>query len=366
MSTLPSTLVAVLSSAAVLVQTAPDRTVRPAGRDPYFDNAKFLAVALVVIGHAWEPLRSAGVGGRLLAASQTFVYAFHLPVFALICGYFSRGFGRSRGRTRKLAAGIVVPYVLFSIAYPLYAGLLSGREVGWNPLQPYYLTWFLPALLLWRLSVPLWQQLRYPITVAVVVSAIAGFATMPAMLNAAQVLSFLPFFVVGLTLRPEHFALLRRRAARVAGALVLLGGGVAAYALETVVDPEWVHWRSSFAQLGVGAPSGIEFRLLALTAAAVLTVAFLAVIPGRRTWFSSLGAATMYAYLLHGFVTLYLSYQNWYYQISGLQVVLVTLGCVALAAALSTRPTRSIFHWAVEPRLDWLFRPAQPPPGHTG
>lgn len=59
------------------------------GRDPYFDNAKclyfdnakFLAVALVVVGHAWEPL------------------------------------------------------------------------------EPYCLTCFLPALLAWRPSVPLWQQL---------------------------------------------------------------------------------------------------------------------------------------------------------------------------------------------------------------
>ncbi len=44
---------------------------------------------------------------------------------------------------------------------------------------------------------------------------IAGFVTLPSMLNAAQVLSFLPFFVVGLTLRPHHFAFLRRRAMRV-------------------------------------------------------------------------------------------------------------------------------------------------------
>src|SRR4051812_28680196 len=73
-------------------------------RDPYFDNAKFLAVALVVVGHAWEPLRSAAIGGRALAAAQSFIYAFHLPVFIVMCGYFSRGFSRSRDRPRKLVA----------------------------------------------------------------------------------------------------------------------------------------------------------------------------------------------------------------------------------------------------------------------
>ena len=350
-----------------LITTVPVRAVQPASRDPYFDNAKFLAVVLVVIGHAWEPLRSANVGGRLLEAAQTFVYAFHLPAFIVMCGYFSRGFTTARGRTRKLVAAIVVPYAIFSVAYPLWVRLLAGGHVGWDPLEPYYLTWFLPALLAWRLSVPLWRQLRHPIAVALVISLIAGFCTLPSMLNAAQVLSFLPFFVAGLLAGPEHFALLRRRGARIAGTLVLLAGAAAAYALTTGVDPEWIHWRRSFAQLGVGAPAGIGFRFLAMAAAALLTVAFLAVVPARRTRFTRLGAATMYAYLLHGFVTLYLSYQDWYYRISGWQVLEVTLGCVAVTVALTTAPVRSAFRWVVEPRLDWMFHESgRDEPGEAG
>jgi fucose 4-O-acetylase-like acetyltransferase len=335
---------------------------RPGSRDPYFDNAKFLAVVLVVIGHAWEPLRAANVGGRALEAAQTFVYAFHLPVFIVMCGYFSRGFTAGRDRTRKLVGGIIVPYVIFSAAYPLWAGLLSGNHVGWDPLEPYYLTWFMPALLLWRLSTPLWRQIRYPITTALVISMLAGFDTLPSMLNAAQVLSFLPFFVVGLTLRPHHFAFLRRRAMRIIGAAMLVLGGGAAYALALTVDPEWVHWRRSFVQLGVGAPAGVGFRLLALAAAVALTIGFLAVVPGRRTWFTRFGSASMYVYLLHGFATLFLSYQGWYYRITGAEVVLVTIGCVALAVLLSSGAARTAFRWAVEPHLDWLFTPRVPEP----
>jgi fucose 4-O-acetylase-like acetyltransferase len=300
---------------------SPGSSTSDDARDPYFDNAKFLAVALVVIGHAWEPLRSVAVGGRVLAAGQSFIYAFHLPVFIVMCGYFSRGFSRSRNRTRKLVAAIVVPYVIFSVTYVVYTELLAGRSMTWDPLEPYYLTWFLPALLAWRLSVPLWQQLRFPVAVALAVAVwlLAGMITLPNMLDAVQVLSFLPFFVIGLVISPRHIALLRRRVARIAGLAVLAAGAVAAYALETSVDPEWVHWRRSFSQLGVAASSGIGFRVLALVAAALLTAAFLAVVPARQTWFSGLGAASMYAYLLHGFVTLFLSYQPWYYRISGWQ-----------------------------------------------
>jgi fucose 4-O-acetylase-like acetyltransferase len=181
--------------------------------------------------------------------------------------------------------------------------------------------------------------------------------------------SFLPFFVVGLTLRPHHFALLRRPAARIAGAVLLVLGGAAAYAAALNVDPEWVRWRRSFGQLGVGAPAGVSIRLVALAAAVALTVGFLAVVPARRTWFTRFGAASMYAYLLHGFVTLFLSYQGWYYHMSGLEIGLVTAGCVALAVVLSTTVARKSFHWAVEPRMDWLFRPgraAEPPQARGG
>jgi fucose 4-O-acetylase-like acetyltransferase len=351
----------------VTTTTVPARTEhgadRDAGRDPFFDNAKFLAVVLVVIGHAWEPLRGAGVGGRPLEAAQTFVYVFHLPAFIVMCGYFSRGFTAARGRTRKLVTTIVVPYVIFGAAYPLWAGLLANGHVGWDPLEPYYLTWFLPALLLWRLSTPLWQQIRFPITAALVVSMLAGFVTLPSMLDAPQVLSFLPFFVIGLTLRPHHFAVLHRRPVRRAGAVVLVLAAAGAYALALSLDPEWVHWRRSFGQLGVGAPAGVGFRLLALAAALVVTVAFLAVVPARHRWFTRFGSATMYVYLLHGFVTLVLSYQPWYYRISGAEVVLVTAACAALAVGLSCESVRRVFRWAVEPRMDWLFQPAA---GHRG
>jgi len=154
---------------------------------------------------------------------------------------------------------------------------------------------------------------------------------------------------------PESFALLRRPAARVAGVALLVIGGAVAYAV-TDVDIEWVHWRRSVGQLGVAAPAGLGFMVLVLIAAIVLTYAFLAVVPARRTWFTRYGAATMYAYLLHGFVTLWLSYQPWYYRIAGWQVAVIPIGCFGLTVLLCARPVRTVFGWAVEPRLDRLFR----------
>ncbi|WP_019633023.1 acyltransferase family protein [Actinomadura atramentaria] len=329
---------------------------RRAFRDPYFDNAKFLAIALVVVGHAWEPLRTSGLGGRTLEAAHLFVYAFHLPVFSLICGYFSRSFPNGRNKTRKLVTGIAAPYILFSLGYTLLAGFLDGHRMGWDPFEPFYLTWFLLALLIWRLSVPLWLQIRCPVLVATAICVLSGFVTLPTALNTSQVLSFLPFFVFGLTVTPEKLAVLRRRAVRWIGAVVLVLGAGVAYAAAGRVDAEWIHWRRSFAQLGVGDSLGLGYTLIALAAAVTLTAAFLAVVPSRETWFSGYGSATMYAYLLHGIPIMWMAYQGWYYGLADWQIAVLTVGCLALTVLLSTRPVRAVTAWAVEPRLTWLFR----------
>lgn len=69
------------------------------------------------------------------------------------------------------------------------------------------------------------------------------------------------------------------------------------------MNARWLNWDTSNAELGVDELTGTVMRLALLATAAVLIAAFLAVVPSRRTWYSDLGAATLYGYLLHGFLT---------------------------------------------------------------
>ncbi|CAM5388862.1 hypothetical protein SGLAM104S_06176 [Streptomyces glaucescens] len=64
-------------------------------RDAFFDNAKYLAIVLVAIGHAWDPLKG---GSRAAEGAYIVVYAFHMPAFIIISGFFSRGFDLRPGR----------------------------------------------------------------------------------------------------------------------------------------------------------------------------------------------------------------------------------------------------------------------------
>ena len=72
-------------------------------RDAFFDNAKYLAILLVAIGHSWEPLKG---DSRALQGLYMVVYSFHMPAFIVISGYFSRSFDMRPARLKRLLTGV--------------------------------------------------------------------------------------------------------------------------------------------------------------------------------------------------------------------------------------------------------------------
>ncbi|MFI0486307.1 acyltransferase family protein [Actinomadura sp. 9N215] len=346
----------------------------PRQRDAYFDNVKFFLILLVVLGHVWEVFRK---DSQAADAAYTVVYAFHMPLFVFVSGYFSRGFMRSTSRFRGIFPTLIVPFAIFNVAYRLLAFVNADDFRLHELFRPQFLMWFLVALALWRLSAPLWAHLRYPVATAVVLSLIAGswsFNSDPTICRAA---GLLPFFVLGLTIRSGNSpdgggtgpveALRSRDWTRWAGASALVAALPIAYVWERgTVVPKIEHgvrlWNRGYEQMGFSMPEGMSYRLLAMVFALVLGAAFLAVVPRGRAWYTRLGTRTMYVYLLHGLVVKALQYggvldDRFFRSPPGL--VLVTAGGLALGVLLAATPVVRLTRWAVEPKARWLLKPSQ-------
>ncbi|MGW3241676.1 acyltransferase family protein [Streptomyces sp. NPDC001070] len=346
-------------------QAAPAASSPPsAGRDPFFDNAKYLAIVLVAMGHAWEPL----IGrSRAAGALYTLVYAFHMPAFILISGYFSRSFDARPDHVRKLISGVAVPYVLFEIAYSLFRDWADeGSAQPISLLDPWYLTWFLIALFVWRLTSPIWRIVRQPVAVALLIAASASVS--PGIgddLELQRVLQFLPFFVLGMCLKAEHFRLVRRRVVRVLSVPVGLAALVCAYWVVPRMDRAWLYHRASAQELGAPWWTGPIMTLALFCCSLALTVCFFAWVPRRRTWFTALGAGTLYGYLLHGFLAKGSRFGGWYdhdWIHTPLGRIAVTAIAAVVVTALCSPPVQRVFRFAMEPRMSWAFRPL-PSPG---
>ncbi|WP_326710714.1 acyltransferase family protein [Streptomyces sp. NBC_01474] len=327
-------------------------------RDAFFDNAKYLAIVLVAMGHAWEPLRG---DSRAAAALYITVYTFHMPAFIVISGYFSRSFDASPGRLKRLVTGVAVPYVIFEVAYTFFKRWANDDPTyPISLLDPWYLTWFLIALFVWRLTTPLWKIVRWPVPLALAIAVLA--AVSPDIgddLDLQRVLQFLPFFVLGLVLKPEHFQLVRRREARILAVPVFAAALLFAYWAAPRMNAAWFYRRDSAQELGAPGWSGAVMTLAMFGCSVVLVACFFAWVPRRKTWFTALGAGTLYGYLLHGFVAKGSRFWDWYdlrWLHTPLGEITVTLAAAALITSLCTPPVQRLFRFAMEPEMKWAFR----------
>ncbi|NGO13752.1 acyltransferase family protein [Streptomyces sp. HC44] len=328
-------------------------------RDAFFDNAKYLAIVLVAMGHTWEPLTD---HSRAAEALYMVVYAFHMPAFILISGYFSRSFDMRADRLQRLVTGIAVPYILFEAAYSVFKKVADDDPS--HPislLDPWYLTWFLVALFVWRLTTPLWKVVRWPVPLALAIAVLASVSPdIGDDLDLQRVLQFLPFFVIGLCMKPEHFQLMRRREVRILSVPVFAAALVVAYWAAPRMTSAWFYHRDSAQELGTPWWAGVVMTLALFGCSMVLTACFFSWVPRRKMWFTVLGAGTLYGYLLHGFLVKGGRFWGWFDDYKWLHQplgeIFVTLVAIAVITLLCTPPVQRVFRFAMEPKMEWAFK----------
>jgi fucose 4-O-acetylase-like acetyltransferase len=327
-------------------------------RDPFLDNAKYLTIVLVAIGHVWDPLRD---DSRMASALYFVLYAFHMPAFIVISGYLSRSFEGKPRQIKRLITGVLVPYVIFQTIYTFFMRWASDnpdREFHYQ--EPGFALWFLVALFLWRLTTPVWKSLRWPVPIALAIAVAAGVTpSINSDLNLMRVAAFLPFFVLGLQLRPEHFQMVKRRKMRLLALPVFAGALLVAYWAVPRMSKGWFLHDKAAQELGAPSWVGGVMTLATFGCGLVLTAAFLALVPRRHMWFTALGAGTLYAYLIHVYPIKISREFEWYdmeWVDHPVSRVAITLLAAVMMTALCTSPVRRMFRFVMEPKMEWFFR----------
>ena len=326
-------------------------------RDPFLDNARFWVMLLVVVGHFLTNMQEL----PQVRGVYTWIFTFHMPAFILISGYTARNYVGDARQVKRMVSTLVVPYVLTNIALDLTDAYFSGNPVNFDLLSPNWLTWFIAALFIWRLTTPFWTAVRWPVAIAVVVSLTAGLSDIDNVLALKRVLAFLPFYVAGLYLRREHFEMLSRAWVRAASVVAL----AATLAVCQMQNQEWIiswlYFNDSYDESPLLADPvvGILTRGSLLVLGFVLSLAVLSLVPRGTAWFSAFGQRTLYCYLLHGFVVLLLAHLNFFDTMAGggiYNAVAVALGATALAIVLMSGVVGRVFRPLLQPRLDWVLK----------
>jgi fucose 4-O-acetylase-like acetyltransferase len=192
---------------------------------------------------------------------------------------------------------------------------------------------------------------------AIVISLVAGLVA-GNILDIARILGLLPFFVLGLVISEREWGWLRsRRAALLAllgFAIVLLFTRFADHWIAT----EWYYYRSRYDALEPNDLKAATIRAVLLLIGLIGTASCFALVPRGRSWFSTLGAATLVVYLFHGFFVLSVRYEgfpDWADRHVTTSFVVTTGAAVLLALFLAAPPVARILNSLVDP-IGWLGR----------
>lgn len=336
----------------------------PKLRVPFWDNARFAAVTLVVIGHGIQRLTGDSDNALIV---YLFIYAFHMPAFAMISGYFSKASPPGSRQMKKLLTDILLPYFIMEAIWTLVQFLVEGKQ-EFNPTTPSWTLWFLLALGIFRLILPYLTLVRWPLLWAVVFSVGVGyFSNVDSTFSLSRAIGIMPFFVLGWKVRQWGLVDRWRAAERVTwwvrgAAVVVLGLWLAAVVL--LIGPfremqlqHWFFYNDSYSNIGDDQWWAGAVRLAFIVLAVLLSAAFFALIPRSTTWMTGFGQATMYIYLLHSFV-LYPIRETGVItneHASALWLVSMILACTAISIALASPLVRRVFRPLIEPKPRWLF-----------
>lgn len=274
------------------------------GRVALWDNARLGLMVLVVFGHLIESLRT---GSASTTAVYNVVYAFHMPAFFLVSGWFARA-ERLDARSLVATAKLLVTWLIAESAWAAARAILGADPFPATFLvSPGWTLWFLVTLFSMRVLLPFVALLRFPLATSVVVAVGVGLSpVIGTQFSASRTLAMLPFFVLGWRLKqlgvgsaPWFRSPGVRH--RLGAGLVLAVGGTVVLLLMRL--PEFTNqllfWRRGYAAMDLDGAPGALLRLTMLAVAVGMTLAVLILIPRRTFWWSALGRNTMPVYLVH-------------------------------------------------------------------
>ncbi len=197
-------------------------------RSGYWDNAKLLLIFTVVLAHYFGTgivyTTRSGDAWAVPNAVYAFIYMFHMPVFTFISGYFSKNTVKSRNTSFR---NLLLPYVFFNTLFIGIGHVLLGETV-YNPVfYPHGHMWYLIALFIWRYFAGDISKIRFHWFWLLLFSLFcSAFLPGKNWVLMSRVITFWPFFQLGVITTPEQIQKLRRLPKWLcAGVLLTVFGG---------------------------------------------------------------------------------------------------------------------------------------------
>ncbi len=269
-----------------------------------YDNAKFVLIAFVVIGHLIDHYGHFR-DYRLYETLRALLYSFHMPAFIFISGlFYSR-----KNSGKKIAKFISVFLVLTVFNFIVYR--IMGYNAPLNFLNDAGIQWFMLSLATYQLIMFFCEKInkKLLLVLSLICSLAIGYTSFFGDYFAiTRSVVFFPVFILGtLTDKTKMLNISEKPLSKIISAAVFTTWGVFIFFNTKIVyrlNPLF-SGRNAYEKLENAIEIyGIPLRLLCFAIAIILTFSVISLVPDKKLpAVSAFGARTLQVYFWHTAVT---------------------------------------------------------------
>ena len=278
---------------------------QPQNRIYLFDNVKWFAIVLMVIGHAIGILTE-GSGNHLEKSLFVIIYSFHMPLFIFISGLFLKPMDQdTKCPKNKIGAFLAIGIVLR--AFTSILRLILGKSDLFSVLDMYDgYTWFMGAMAAFILLTWLLRSFNQTVVFPVVllVGCMAGYDEfLGDKFALMRIVVFFPVFLIGYYLTPDRIVKLASvKWLKIVAVVIIVGFAVLCLLNKDIVSTlrPLFTGRNRFTVLKNAYPFGAFYRMAAYAISALMGLSVICLMPNRRLgYITTMGGKTLQIYFWH-------------------------------------------------------------------
>ena len=295
-------------------------------RNYRFDNIKLILILFVIVAHFFELFKGE-------ERAYLTIYTFHMPLFIFLTGIFAKF-------DKKRIIKYIFTYVVFQILYKLFDFYIlgNGKELSITFMTPYWLLWYMLAIILYIFLIPLIDTNNNIVKLIVITISVALSLVTPYFkyigygLSLARYFTFLPYFVCGFYFKDyiekvDSKLKNKKLFIPLICVFVALAIGVCVYMFkDTTITQNMLYGSYSYSV----AKYNIGYKALFMLFAIIFIGTFYLLIPNVKIPFVSvIGSNTMTIFLFHGFIVRYLKFLK-FFKYDLIENILLSIGLALL------------------------------------
>ena len=272
----------------------------PKERNYWLDNAKFLLILLVVVGHFIEGFINKD---DVIREIYCFIYLFHMPLFIFITGFFSKNVKNTRSR--------IISFLLLFLIMQSIELIITKRK--FTIVDPCFGIWYLQALVVYNLIICIIDKFKpiIALIICVIIGLIIGFDNYATTIGSlSRIFVMLPFFVLGYFVKEEYINKLKNKKIILISFIFLFLLTISMPAITSNIKmlPELLWAKVPYQKMNME-KIGVIYRSIWYIISAITSLAILSIIPKKKIkGISKFGTRTLQVYCIH--IIIYLFFRD--------------------------------------------------------